>query len=143
MIDTDFIKKFVSFDRSIPFIERGETLPLELVEWLQGIPDEMHRITKLIVSDNQNKSPIYITLRCPECGESFVYPSSPGYLKYDVANRCQDYKTPLGNRIKRYASRLCPVCLDEFLRQLDELFLREKEEKRRKADELAAEIEKK
>lgn len=133
MVDVDFIKKFLTYDRSLPFIERGDTLPLELVEWISENKDSINikNISHLLLSTGHDKTPYYITLRCPDCGETFVHPTMLTHLIEDITNDSQIFP----KWIKHEGPRLCPVCLEKFLHEQDEIRKAEsarKEEERRK-----------
>lgn len=133
MVDVDFIKKFLTYDRSLPFIERGDTLPLELVEWISENKDSINikNISHLLLSTGHDKTPYYITLRCPDCDEPFVHPTMLTHLIEDITNDSQTFP----NWIVHDGPRLCPVCLEKFLHEQDEIRKAEqarREEERRK-----------
>lgn len=130
MVDVDFIKKFLTYDRSLPFIERGDTLPLELVEWISENKDSINikNISHLLLSTGHDKTPYYITLRCPDCGETFVHPTMLTHLIEDITNDSQIFP----KWIKHEGPRLCPVCLEKFLHEQEEI--RKAEQARREED---------
>lgn len=138
MVDVDFIKKFLTYDRSLPFIERGDTLPLELVEWISENRDSINikNISHLLVSTGHDKTPYYITLRCPDCGEAFVHPTLLTHLIEDITNVSQTFP----KWIKHEGPRLCPVCTEKFLREQEEI---RKAEQARREEERQKQFEEK